>query len=186
MGSINSSSSNAHNFQANDVFGNKIKLVNRDEGYTLLVFLRYSGCPWCNLAIHRLSLEHAQLQELNCKIIAFVQSDTTSIKENIYDRHTPQPPFPIIADATMKYYKMYGVSTSFHGTFASITKIPYWLISVQKLGFKQRKMDGSMFLVPAWFLINHRKGKIVRSQRGVSFYNHETFTDIYNSLVFQD
>lgn len=176
----------APDFTAKDVFGKTVKLSAKTRGYTLLAFLRYSGCPWCNLAIHRLSLEHKRLKELNCRIVAFVQSDASSIKENIYDRHQPRPQFPIIADDVMKYYKLYDVNVSVASTLGTITKIPYWLESVHKHGFKQRKMDGSLFLVPAWFLINHRTSEIVQYKKGVSFYNYETFTSIYDSLVFSD
>lgn len=174
------------NFVAEDIFGKKVALNDRQEGYSLLVFLRYSGCPWCNLAIHRLALENEQLKDLNCRVIAFVQSDEAAVKINIYDRHVPKPEFSIIADQAMKYYEMYNVKPSIMSSISTISKIPYWLQSVYKLGFKQRKMDGSMFLVPAWFLINHRTNKIVKQERGVSFYNHETFLNIYDSLYFKD
>lgn len=173
-------------FQAVDVFGNKVTLTEQKTGYTLLAFLRYSGCPWCNLAIYRLSLEYKQLKSQNCRIIAFVQSDKTGIKLNIYDRHNPRPQFPIIPDHAKRYYDLYEVDSSYKDKIKLFTKLPSWLHSVQKLGFKQSKMDGSMLLVPAWFLINNKNGRIVRSQRGISFYDHETFIDIYNSLIFKD
>jgi peroxiredoxin len=173
-------------FNAIDIFGTKINLNKYKNKYTLLVFLRYSGCPWCNLAIHRLSLEYPLLKKSDCQVIAFVQSNSQSIKENIYDRHSPKPQFPIIADKELNYYKKYNVNASIVGTLESITKLPYWLESVRKLGFKQKKMDGNFFLVPAWFLINNSTGKIVRYERGVSFYNHETFVNIYDVLTFGD
>jgi len=173
-------------FKAVDVFGSKVNMVDYDDDYILLVFLRYSGCPWCNLAIHRLSLEYDQLKEYKCQVIAFVQSNKTNIMENIYERHEPQPQFPIIADQAMKYYKQFDVKLSLLGTVRSITKLPYWLQSITKYGFKQKKLDGNVFLVPAWFLINNRTGKIIKTERGVSFYDHETFINIYDSLIFKD
>lgn len=171
---------------ANDVFGNKINLVKSKSRYTLLVFLRYSGCPWCNLAIHRLTIEYPRLKAEDCEIIAIVQSDKDAIMDNIYSRHDPKPQFPIIADHEMKHYKKFDVSTSVLGTLSSITEFPYWLQSVRKLGFKQKKLDGNFFLVPEWFLINNTNGEIVKSAKGVSFYNDESFTQIYESLIFKD
>ena len=176
----------APTFSTTDIFGRKINLADHTDDYTLLVFLRYSGCPWCNLAIHRLSLEYSRLKQDKCQIIAFVQSDKKSIIRNIYDRHTPKPQFPIIADHKMKIYKQFGVNLSIMGTLGEIRHIPDWLMSVRKLGFKQTKIDGNLFLVPAWFLINNTNGKIVRSERGVSFFDHETFNSIYTSLTFKD
>jgi peroxiredoxin len=176
----------APQLKAVDVLGNKVSFKDYDQDYILLVFLRYSGCPWCNLAIHRLSIEYPHLEEYSCQVIALVQSDKENILHNIYDRHEVKPPFPIIADPAMKQYKQYAVDISILGTARSLTKIPYWVQSVKKHGFKQKKIDGNIFLVPAWFLINNRTGKIIKSERGVSFYNHESFIKIYDSLIFKD
>ena len=176
----------APKFRAIDVLGNKVNVTGSGDGYLLITFLRYSGCPWCNLAIHRLALEYPQLKANNCQIIAFVQSEKDSVMKNIYERHDLQPQFPIIADHDMKYYKLYNVDSSIPGTLKSVTKIPIWLESVRKHGFKQQKLDGNFFLVPAWFLVNLRTGKIVQGERGVSFYNHESFIKIYDSLTFKD
>jgi peroxiredoxin Q/BCP len=177
---------NAPNFKAIDVFGSPVNLAEYDSGYTLLVFLRYSGCPWCNLAIHRLTLEYKRLTDKKCDVIVIVQSNRQNIVNNIYDRHTPKPPFPIIPDHEMKLYKRYGVEISKRAVFGFIYHLPEWLESVRKLGYSQKKLDGNFFLVPAWFLINNRTRKIVRSEAGVSFYEHETFISIYDSLTFKD
>jgi peroxiredoxin len=178
----------APQFTKKDFFGDSVSLKNYEKShdYVLLVFLRYSGCPWCNLAIHRLTLEYETMQEHSCQIIAFVQSEDDSIQENIYDRHTPKPQFPIIADKDMEIYRQYDVNPSLIGTLKLIKDVPHWLHAVNKLGFKNKGIDGNLFLVPAWFLINTRNGYIVRGERGASFYDHETFVSIYDALTFRD
>ena len=186
MPELTNSSQKAPELIAKDVFGNKVNLAESKSRYTLLVFLRYSGCPWCNLAIHRLTLEHASLKAEGCEIIAIVQSETEGIMDNIYTRHDPQPQFPIIADHEMKLYKQFDVKVSVLKSASNIVKIPYWLESVRKLGFKQEKIDGNYFLVPEWFLINNETGEIVKNEKGVSLYNHESFTPIHESLIFKD
>lgn len=173
-------------FKATDVFGHKINLTDYIDDYVLLVFLRYSGCPWCNLAIHRLTLEYSRLKKDKCQIIAFVQSDKNSIIKNIYERHVSKPQFPIIADQQMKFYKQFGVDVSLLGTLKQITQIPQWLKSVRKLGFKQSNIDGNLFLVPAWFLINNKNGKIVKNEHGANFFDHESLATIYQTLTFKD
>jgi peroxiredoxin len=171
-------------FKATDVFGSEVNLAKYTDKYILLVFLRYSGCPWCNLAIHRLTLEYKQLKAENCQIIAFVQSDEKSVMANIYGRHKPRPEFPIIADQAMKFYKQFNVDVSMTASARMIAQVPYWLESVRKLGFKNKKVDGKLFLVPAWFLIDNSAGKIIRSEKGGDFYDHESFIKIYDSLTF--
>lgn len=171
--------------QTSDVFGNAVDLAASNDKFVLLVFLRYSGCPLCNLAIHRLTVEYPLLQKSGCEIIAFVQSEPQNIVRNIYGRHQPKPPFPIIADAGRKFYDLYGVRTSILAAARSITKVPYWLESVHEHGFKQTEIDGNLFLVPALFLIHGKTQEIVKIEYGTSFYDHDTFTEIYEPLIFR-
>lgn len=177
---------NLPDFNVHDIFGNNIKLSSIKSDYVLLVFLRYSGCPWCNLALHRLALEYDTMAQYNCQIVSFIQSGKDNIVKNIYDRHNLKPQFPIIADHAMAIYKKYNVDPSVIGTAKATLKIPYWIHSVKKHGFKQTTIDGNFFLVPAWFLINNRTKKIIKSKRGISFYNHDSFIDIYDSIIFRD
>ncbi len=173
-------------FVATDIFDNEVNLAKYGDTYTLLVFLRYAGCPWCNLALHRLTIEYPRLKADKCQVVACIQSDKENILKNIYGRHNPKPQFPIIADQQMAIFDKFEVRPSIIGSLKMITNIPYWLQSVRKLGFKQEKIDGSLFLVPAWFLINNKDKSIVKSGRGQSFYDHDSFLTIYEWLTFKD
>jgi len=174
----------APQFTAVDTDGNTVDLASYKGCHVMVVFLRYSGCPWCNLAIHRLTLESKLLERNGCKVIAFIQSAEDDVKANIYERHITKPPFPIIPDASMKFYKMYGVGKSLAAAAHSIKDIPYWLKSVFELGFKQTKFDGNMLVVPAMFLVSKGDQKIIKAEYSSSFYEHQTFTDVYESLTF--
>ncbi len=176
----------APDFNTVDVYGTKVHLADITTRYILVVFFRYSGCPWCNLAIHRLSLEYPRLQAQDCEVIAFIQSDKTDIIDNIYNKHAVKPPFPIIADYQQKYYRRYGVTASLQAVVRSITKIPVWVHAVRKHGFKQGTMDGNFFLVPAAFVIDGRSKKIIKAAYGKSFYEHDTFVNIYESIIFNE
>lgn len=174
----------APDFTASDVFGKKVHLRAYHSQTVLLVFLRYSGCPWCNLALHRLTIESELLKKQNCEIIAFIQSTDKNVKNNIFKRHAKTPQFPIIADPDRKIYDMYGIQNSLVAAARSITKIPYWLHSVRKEGYTQTTVDGNLLLVPAMFLVSGHTNKILLASYGKSFYEHETFTSIYEQLGF--
>lgn len=174
----------APTFTAKDVFGKTVRLQQYKDKMVLVVFLRYAGCPWCNLAVHRLTMEYPLLKKNNCEVIAFIQSDSEHIQKNIYERHAKKPPFPIVADAGKKIYDAYHIQTSVKAFAKSITKIPSWVHAVKDQGFKQTKIDGSFFLVPASFLIDGSKQTIVEASYGASFYEHQTFTGIYEKLTF--
>ncbi len=167
---------------AEGVLGERVMLTAYKDSYVLLAFMRYSGCPWCNLAIHRLSLECKILKKQNCKVIVVVQSSKENILENIYARHAVKPPYPIIADPEGDLYKKYHVSPSIKAVAHSLSKIPHWVHSVKKEGFSQGSMDGNFFMVPAWFLITPKTQKIAKAHYGSSYYEHETFTEVYELL----
>lgn len=175
----------APHFIAADVFGKPVSLVSSKAKFVMLVFMRYAGCPWCNLTIHRLSLEYPMLKKDGCEVIAFVQSTAENIKKNIYERHAVKPPYQIVADQERMHYDLYGVKPSVAAAFRSITEIPHWIKSVHEHGFKQTEVDGSLLMVPAMFLIEPRQQRIVNAQYSASFYDHSTFTDIYQSLIFE-
>jgi peroxiredoxin len=164
----------APSFKTKDVFGKTVSLndYNDSHDYVLLAFLRYAGCEFCNLAIHRLAMENKRLQEASCQVIAFVQSDEQQIIDNIYDRHTPKPQFPISPDKKMKFYKQYNVEPSVGGTLRMIADIPQWVQAISKFGFIGRSVDENLFLVPAWFLVSTGTGEIVRTEKGANFYEH--------------
>lgn len=175
----------APTFLVNDVHGHQVDLARQKRRFTLLAFLRYSACPWCNLAIHRLAMEYPTFLENDCDVVAFIQSDKDSIVTNIHKRHAVVPQFPIVADKERKYYKLYGVSDSPAALARSITKIPAWVQAVTKHGFKQGAIDGQLFLVPAYFLIDNRSGEIAAADYGKSFYDHDTFVKLYEDIFFR-
>jgi peroxiredoxin len=135
----------APDFAVQDVMGKKVTLSKQHPKSTLIVFLRYSGCPWCNLALHRLTMEYPLLKQNNCEVVAFIQSTAENVKENIYERHARKPPFSIVADEEKVIYKKYGVENSVIAAARSITKIPYWVQAVRDHGYKQTTLDGDLF-----------------------------------------
>ena len=176
----------APKFVAEDVMGKRVTSEYKDGRYLLLVFLRYSGCPWCNLAIHRLTLEYPILQENGCEVITFIQSPVSGIIENIYNRHARKPQFSIVADPDSKYYDLYRVSPSHVAAVKSIRRVPHWLHSVKEHGFRQPTIDGSLFMVPASFLISVRTKKILKTSYGNDYYDKDAFMDIFESVFFKE
>jgi peroxiredoxin Q/BCP len=175
----------APSFDTKDVYGHEVDLASFKKKYVLVAFMRYAGCPYCNLAIHRLSVEYPLLQQNGCDVVVFVQSDSDEIIKNIYGRHELKPPFPIVPDMAKRFYDLYGVKSSKMAFFpGQIKTLPFWLESVGKHGFKQGRLKGDHFLVPAMFLISTKTQQIATARYGSSFYDHETFTNIYESLTF--
>jgi len=172
--------------EAVDTDGSSVSLAKNGTKYTLLAFLRYAGCPYCNLSVHRLAMENELLRQSGCGIMAFIQSTPESIKKNIYGRHAVTPKFPIIPDQKMNYYKQYGVSPSLKTSAKIIRDIPQWVHAVRHHGFKQGKVDGSLFMAPAIFLVHNNSGKIIVADYDSNLFNHETFSPLYDAIAEYD
>ena len=174
----------APGFTCKDIFGKTIKLSSYKDNKVLICFFRYAGCPWCNLAIHRLTMSYPALAELGLKVIAFIQSEPENVKKFIYGRHDPAPPFPIIADPERKIYDLYGVDDSLSAGARSLVKLPDWLNATFAQGFKQGTIDGSTTLVPAQFLIERRSQKIYKVNYGADYYDHVPIVEIMDFAQF--
>jgi peroxiredoxin Q/BCP len=171
-------------FKRKDINGNEVDLSKFKKSYVLVAFLRYAGCPWCNLAIHRLTMEESLLHDNRCDVITFIQSTEENIETGIIERHQVLPKFPIVADQKMEVYKKYHVEPSLlMGLKHQITNIPAWVQAVYKEGFKQQSIDGELFLAPATFLISTADRKIIRADYDSDLYDHESFTKIYDTIA---
>ncbi len=166
-----------------DTFGKQVQFEKFKQEYVLLAFLRYAGCPFCNLSIHRLSVESPLLADAKCDVLAFIQSNPEQVQKNIYDRHKVQPPYPIIPDKAMKHYKQFGIKPSAKTAGKIIRDIPHWVHSVRDHGFKQGKIDGSFFIAPAIFLLHKNSRKIIYADYKSDLFEHETFSPIYERIL---
>lgn len=170
-------------FWTRDINGNEVD-SRQIDGNTLLVFLRYAGCPFCNLAIHRLAHEYKLLKKNDCNVVAFVQSTESNIEEIIIKQQAAAPPFPIVSDQPQDIYKLFGVRANAAKAAKYTAKnASHWLDATIRHGFKQGKLDGAAFMVPAYFLVD-KHGIIQLVNYDASFYEDEVFTPIYERLTF--
>jgi peroxiredoxin Q/BCP len=174
----------APDFSVTDITGMHINLQDYEGQKLVVCFFRFAGCPWCNLAIHRLTIEYPKFEKLGLKLVVFIESDEDNIKKYIVDRHTPKPPFPLISDIGHKIYDQYGVEPSVAAYIRSVKKWPSWAYSVNKLGFKQGKVDGSAFMVPAQFLIDGNDFTIYKASYGVDYYDQLPMVELLDFAQF--
>lgn len=174
----------APTFKIKDVAGKTINLADYKGKKVLLCFFRYAGCPWCNLAIHRLVLEYPKFKKLGLEVITFVQSKPENIQKYIFDQHVPNPPFPIIADPDRKIYNLYGVEDSYGAAVKSIKRVPEWFWNAAGKKYKQGKSDGSMTLVPAEFMIGPDEFNLYKVHYGIDYFDHLAMAEILEFAQF--
>ncbi len=139
----------------------------------LLSFLRFAGCPFCNLRIHELVRRFDELGE-DFTIVAIFDSSLSNLKRHA-DRH--EAPFPILADEDNRYYREYGVEHSVAGMWKGmIFRLPTLLGAMLK-GYVPTTIKGSMTTMPADFLID-REGIIQRAYYATDEGDHLPFEEI--------
>ena len=171
----------APNFSVEDINGEIVEISKNNGNKILLSFFRYSGCPWCNLAIYRLTQMVPQLEAQGITVVCFVQSTREDIVKNVINRHDPKPPFIIVPDPNKIIYGLYAVEESALKYFTSLRKAPEWIYSSYKLHFKQPEVDGSVNLVPAQFLIDS-DGTLIKVHYGTDYADDLTYLEIKGAI----
>ena len=145
----------AKNFNTEDVFGNPISLDLYKGKKVLLSFLRFTGCPVCNLHIHKILQRKDEIDKNNLSILFVFESDPMTVKKYITNENLP---FTFISDPNQILYDLYSVEKSWK-------KFIKWGLTFKGLsdgakGFlkynKFSSMKGSSNRVEAEFLIDEK------------------------------
>lgn len=172
----------APHFSVLDINDERVEINTDNDKKILLCFFRYSGCPWCNLAIYRLTRMAPDLEARGVKIVCFVQSARKNIVKNVVNRHEVKPPFTIVPDPDKIIYSLYGVEENALKYFASLKKVPEWIHSSYRLHFKQPEVDKSVTLVPAQFLLDS-DGTIIKVHYGTDYTDDMTYSEIKDAIA---
>jgi peroxiredoxin len=137
-------------FHVEDVHGQSIALQDYAGKKLLLAFFRHAACPLCNLRVHQLIQFYPALQANGVEILAFFESPKDKILKYVGKQDSP---FPIVADPTLKIYRLYGVETSVLGMLRGLFRFADFSEAARKdLMFFNPHND--IALLPAEFLIN--------------------------------
>lgn len=164
-------------FTTTDWKGRDVDLTQTDSQATLLCFFRYASCPLCNLRVQDLIRHHDELREKRIKLLAVFQSPSAKIARYVGRQ---EPPFPLIPDPYLTFYRLYGVETSWLGFFRA------WTFGIADVG---RAVLGNRFLpgtveneinrIPADFLIGP-DGRLV-----IAYYGKDIGDHVPLDLVFE-
>lgn len=95
------------NIQLTDTNGQGLTLPNSESTFTHIQFRRFAGCPVCNTHLQALKRAADEITKAGIKEIIFFHSTTEALRPHIQDF-----PFTFIADPDKKYYKQFGVESS--------------------------------------------------------------------------
>lgn len=170
----------APDFSVLDVYGKPVRLSDYKNQLVLICFLRYAGCPYCQLLLKKLALSFPRYEQIGLKIIAFSQSPKGSVIKYMgrYDL-----PFPIVADPEESIYKLYGVGSSFMGVVKGVIDVPKLLDTFMVEKMKQGTVDGDFFLMPGYFLIGPPETTIKRTHYATSFSDDDILKEVDKFLL---
>jgi thioredoxin-dependent peroxiredoxin len=171
----------APDFLRPDISGTMIRPNDYRGRYLLLSFYRYASCPFCNLRVHELMQHLTEFDRRGLSLVAVFQSAREGIREHVGKQ---RPPFPIIPDPGHDIYRRYGVETSLPGLLLGLTLRLGKALRAMARGFLPGRMEGSITLVPADFLIGP-DGSILLAYYGKDISDHLPVGIIFQQLGAQ-
>jgi len=118
----------------------------------MISFFRFASCPFCNLRLHDLVTRVDEFGD-DFTIIAIFDSSLENLQRHATKHRAP---FPILADASNKYYQQFSIEHSLLGMLKGIAfRLPRLIKGLAK-GYIPLVPNGSMTTMPAEFLINRQ------------------------------
>lgn len=116
---------------------------------TFLIFLRYMGCPLCQMKISRLKKDWERFREANLNVVVVLQSEPENITSQV---NREEIPFHIACDPDETFFHLYGVMPGSIFRYATPSVIKK-AMQAKKMGFSHGKSEGKEMQLPAVFLI---------------------------------
>lgn len=158
----------APEFNLQDAQGNSFNLSDLAGKPVALLFMRYVGCPVCQMDTIEYKQQYQALKDAGLEVVMIFQSSLDNLQ-----RYSVQEvlPFTTLSDPKRKIYKAYGAEWGIGG-FLSLKNLSPIVRSV-KSGHRHGKFEGNEFQYPAAFIID-ADGRIRFSHYG------KTVTDAIN------
>lgn len=138
--------------------------LKKVKGRTALVFLRYYGCPICQLDIRDYAHHVPAAQEKDGQIILVLQSDRTKLQEKV---NREDLPIDIICDPKMELYHEFEIKAAKNKMGLADAKVVAKLMQAKKEGIAHGDYEGEELQLPAVFVMD-RNGKITYAHYGKS------------------
>lgn len=118
---------------------------------TALVFLRYYGCPFCQLDMHDYMVHYEDITAAGGRFLVVLQSDPDKLAAALGD--TPLP-YPVICDPDQTLYRLLDIPAA-----ASMEKLigpmaPAKIERVKEGGYQHGDFEGEELQYPATFVVD--------------------------------
>lgn len=125
--------------------------VKQVKGKTALVFLRYYGCPICQLDLTLYAEAYDAITASGGQMLVVLQSDPAGLAAQI----SPETfPYEIICDPEMKLYQMLEINPAASMLKMMSLKAVKKVIQSSKMGYKHGAYEGNEQQLPAAFILD--------------------------------
>jgi thioredoxin-dependent peroxiredoxin len=140
----------APDLNVQDIRGSSLRLQQFAGRHLLVIFNKWTTCPFSTLRMHRLSHHYDQLRSEGLAILALYHTPAANVRKQIEQHPVP---FPVIADPDMALYNAYGIERSFWRYFMLYFRVPQIVAAIRSGMVVNKPPDGDALLLPADFLI---------------------------------
>jgi peroxiredoxin len=141
----------APNFTYTTISGQSLDFYKTSRGKkAVLFFLRYAGCPICQMKIGEIMRDYDRLSAAGLAVFVVLQSDPASVKEGLAGG---VPPFTIVCDPREKIFSLYGVAPGNLFQYLAPSVI-LKAMKASRRGYKHGKKEGQEMQLPAVFIVS--------------------------------
>lgn len=118
---------------------------------TAILFLRYYGCPVCQLDLHELKENYFDLTDENTQLLVVLQSDPNNLKISLEKEPFP---FTIICDPQQQLYHMLEIEPAKSMAKMVNANALLKIAKAKSAGYKHGEYEGNELQLPATFIVN--------------------------------
>jgi peroxiredoxin len=123
------------------------------KGTVVLMFLRYMGCPICQMKIAELRRDFDEFAKRKVYLLVVLQSEPASITRLVDKKDIP---FEIVCDPKGKLFALYAVRPGTIFGYVTPATIAAVIRSMRR-GFRHGKYEGNEMQLPAVFVVGADK-----------------------------
>lgn len=122
---------------------------------TLLLFLRYYGCPLCQYDIHQVQVNYDELTADGGQVLVVLQSDPVSLAEQLGTADAL--PFSIICDPDQALYKEFAIAPAANMLKMADAKTIVKIVKATAAGYQHGAYEGNEQQLPAVFVMDENR-----------------------------
>ena len=127
-----------------------LETAGRVSGKTALVFLRYYGCPLCQLDMRDYAQGHEAIAAAGGQMLVVLQSDPAKLAAQLKPGDLP---YELICDPSQELYKAFSIAPASSQASMIRPKTLAKLARAQKAGLQHGDYEGDELQLPAVFVI---------------------------------